>query len=233
MPRVRRLLARASSIRVYRLPVSNPCFLSIASTALPAITAAASGACKVRTLAAENVRAGSGMSSCAVLASGKMPVIKCSGLPPEQPYRSRQNRMKHIHIDAQYSFSRESVRGVGPMLAHTDVKLGSAMLAPRAGFEPATIRLTVECSTAELPRNRRKPCSHAGAYNKGLERCKGPNMLVPGRRKARRNRCLAVQFLPWSRLAAPRHKLSRRPRKWLIPLPACTGVAFGQSLYQR
>src|SRR6266404_8888915 len=29
------------------------------------------------------------------------------------------------------------------------------MLAPRAGFEPATIRLTVECSTAELPRNRR------------------------------------------------------------------------------
>ena len=30
-----------------------------------------------------------------------------------------------------------------------------AILAPRAGFEPATIRLTVECSTAELPRNRR------------------------------------------------------------------------------
>src|SRR5205814_7198041 len=29
-------------------------------------------------------------------------------------------------------------------------------MAPRAGFEPATIRLTVECSTAELPRNRRK-----------------------------------------------------------------------------
>ena len=29
------------------------------------------------------------------------------------------------------------------------------ILAPRAGFEPATIRLTVECSTAELPRNRR------------------------------------------------------------------------------
>ena len=30
------------------------------------------------------------------------------------------------------------------------------ILAPRAGFEPATIRLTVECSTAELPRNRAK-----------------------------------------------------------------------------
>lgn len=26
-------------------------------------------------------------------------------------------------------------------------------LAPRAGFEPATYRLTVECSTAELPGN--------------------------------------------------------------------------------
>ena len=28
-------------------------------------------------------------------------------------------------------------------------------LAPRAGFEPATCRLTVECSTAELPGNNR------------------------------------------------------------------------------
>jgi hypothetical protein len=31
------------------------------------------------------------------------------------------------------------------------------LLAPRAGFEPATIRLTVECSTAELPRNKANP----------------------------------------------------------------------------
>ena len=36
------------------------------------------------------------------------------------------------------------------------VKFIAGLLAPRAGFEPATIRLTVECSTAELPRNRRK-----------------------------------------------------------------------------
>ena len=28
---------------------------------------------------------------------------------------------------------------------------GPSKLAPRAGFEPATCRLTVECSTAELP----------------------------------------------------------------------------------
>src|ERR1700743_1198284 len=32
----------------------------------------------------------------------------------------------------------------------------NSRLAPRAGFEPATIRLTVECSTAELPRNKAK-----------------------------------------------------------------------------
>src|ERR1700709_598261 len=35
-------------------------------------------------------------------------------------------------------------------------------MAPRAGFEPATIRLTVECSTAELPRNRRNPRGRDG-----------------------------------------------------------------------
>ena len=32
---------------------------------------------------------------------------------------------------------------------------GKGLMAPRAGFEPATIRLTVECSTTELPRNMR------------------------------------------------------------------------------
>src|SRR5947199_3879900 len=35
-------------------------------------------------------------------------------------------------------------------------------LAPGAGFEPATIRLTVECSTAELSGNRRNRRSQAG-----------------------------------------------------------------------
>jgi hypothetical protein len=40
---------------------------------------------------------------------------------------------------------------------------GDGRLAPRAGFEPATIRLTVGCSTAELPRNRRSKRSRAGS----------------------------------------------------------------------
>src|SRR5437773_3012196 len=35
-------------------------------------------------------------------------------------------------------------------------------LAPGAGFEPATIRLTVECSTAELSGNKRNRRSQAG-----------------------------------------------------------------------
>src|SRR5450830_762915 len=37
-------------------------------------------------------------------------------------------------------------------------------MAPRAGIEPATFRLTVERSTAELPRN--KPVFTHRAYNK-------------------------------------------------------------------
>src|ERR1700709_1833348 len=41
-------------------------------------------------------------------------------------------------------------------------------LAPRAGFEPATIRLTVECSTAELPRNRAKPKGFVRGFANGL-----------------------------------------------------------------
>ena len=56
-------------------------------------------------------------------------------------------------------------------------------LAPRAGFEPATIRLTVECSTAELPRNRRTWFANGGAYNKASTRCKGPN--APLQRRVR------------------------------------------------
>src|SRR3954466_4772743 len=43
----------------------------------------------------------------------------------------------------------------GRMSADQEKQPRIKALAPRAGFEPATIRLTVECSTAELPRNRR------------------------------------------------------------------------------
>src|SRR5471032_2372773 len=43
-------------------------------------------------------------------------------------------------------------------------------MAPRAGIEPATFRLPVERSTAELPRN--KPVFTHRAYNKALLLCK-------------------------------------------------------------
>jgi hypothetical protein len=42
-------------------------------------------------------------------------------------------------------------------------------LAPRAGFEPATNRLTAGCSTTELPGN--KPMLWQGAYNKARLLC--------------------------------------------------------------
>src|SRR6201996_1545572 len=53
------------------------------------------------------------------------------------------------------------------------------LLAPRAGFEPATIRLTVECSTAELPRNKAKRCSLAVRITKPFGLAK--DELVPDR----------------------------------------------------
>ena len=52
-------------------------------------------------------------------------------------------------------------------------RLRNSLMAPRAGFEPATIRLTVGCSTAELPRKRRTSRSRAAAYNKAGCACKG------------------------------------------------------------
>ncbi len=41
-------------------------------------------------------------------------------------------------------------------------------LAPRAGFEPATYRLTAGCSTAELPGNMRSS-RMSSAYNKRIK----------------------------------------------------------------
>ena len=44
-------------------------------------------------------------------------------------------------------------------------------VAPRAGFEPATNRLTAGCSTTELPGN--KPVLRRRGYNKARRLCKG------------------------------------------------------------
>src|ERR1700716_2950872 len=57
---------------------------------------------------------------------------------------------------------------------HDDIKRpkNAGSLAPRAGFEPATNRLTAGCSTTELPGNRAKQSSQPAAYNKATEACK-------------------------------------------------------------
>ena len=48
-------------------------------------------------------------------------------------------------------------------------------VAPWAGIEPATIRLTVECSTAELPGNN-AGCLITWAYNKSLRALQSPKI---------------------------------------------------------
>jgi hypothetical protein len=68
----------------------------------------------------------------------------------------------------------------------------SLILAPRPGFEPGTIRLTVECSTAELPRNSDTRCSLGGAYNKASEACKARIWQFFRRRRCWRNPVPAV-----------------------------------------
>src|SRR6476659_6821271 len=52
-------------------------------------------------------------------------------------------------------------------------------LAPRAGFEPATNRLTAGCSTAELPGNTAALACKRIAYNKAGKALKAPK--GPGR----------------------------------------------------
>jgi hypothetical protein len=51
-------------------------------------------------------------------------------------------------------------------------------LAPRAGFEPATNRLTAGCSTAELPGNKAQALTSDSAYNKAGRVFKARNRLV-------------------------------------------------------
>jgi hypothetical protein len=56
---------------------------------------------------------------------------------------------------------------------------GLILMAPRPGFEPGTIRLTVECSTAELSGNKRTQGGRAREpYNKASVPCKGRNGLL-------------------------------------------------------
>jgi hypothetical protein len=77
-----------------------------------------------------------------------------AGLP-----RPGQRGIRAVRLDAS---AFETADGHRLREAARQSRDRSSFLAPRAGFEPATIRLTVECSTAELPRNRRNNRSQAG-----------------------------------------------------------------------
>ena len=53
-------------------------------------------------------------------------------------------------------------------------------MAPRAGFEPATNRLTAGCSTTELPRNSALNWPYSKAFNilpspTAIKTCQSPN----------------------------------------------------------
>lgn len=50
-------------------------------------------------------------------------------------------------------------------------------MAPRAGFEPATNRLTAGCSTAELPRKNIQSLINEQGYSKAVLICKEKNFF--------------------------------------------------------
>src|SRR4029079_18004408 len=65
-------------------------------------------------------------------------------------------------------------------LRPNDVRYPTEKLAPWAGVEPATFRLTVERSTAELPGNAAIVDS-GGAITKAYRRCKAAFFAMPPR----------------------------------------------------
>jgi hypothetical protein len=74
-----------------------------------------------------------------------------SGIPPYARFTQRACRRGADARDGNRFANTVPTRGFWRILKTCAKRL--ILLAPRAGFEPATIRLTVECSTAELPRN--------------------------------------------------------------------------------
>ena len=107
--------------------------------------------------------------ACCAIAGRKIPAAIC----PSNPRKGSKGGVA-LRLGPQWAH-----RAVAKKRSDEDIRLRGLILwdvlAPRAGFEPATIRLTVECSTAELPRNRAKQCSRRAAYNKASEPCKGRN----------------------------------------------------------
>ena len=76
---------------------------------------------------------------------------------------------------ATFKQAMEQLSAIGNIRVLVTGEMVSTAMAPRAGFEPATIRLTVGCSTAELPRNERRETNvrEGAAYNKAFSACIG------------------------------------------------------------
>jgi hypothetical protein len=68
-----------------------------------------------------------------------------------------------------------SQRAIGAAARRRSTRQENKLLAPRAGFEPATNRLTAGCSTAELPGNRARALASESAYNKAGRAFKARN----------------------------------------------------------
>jgi hypothetical protein len=89
---------------------------------------------------------------------------KCELAHSRRSFFPKRRRLAHAVIDKRWlhgrlrdrprlEWSRVAPIKKAPIRRQHQNRKHLKLLAPRAGFEPATIRLTVECSTAELPRN--------------------------------------------------------------------------------
>jgi hypothetical protein len=127
---------------------------------------------------------------------------KCELAHTRRSFFSKRRRLPHAVIDKRWLHgrlrNRPNLSGrvwrrlkKAPIRRQHQNRKHLKSLAPRAGFEPATIRLTVECSTAELPRNEANWVRVGAAYNKASGACKGRNGPPPrepaGREKSLRH----------------------------------------------
>ena len=92
------------------------------------------------------------------------------------------DRIDFLKIDTQ-GYESRVLAGAGRMLAAHAIGCW-AEVAPGVGFEPTTDRLTVDCSTAELPRNNAYRLAVRAGYNDPLPSVKAffaqPTSVRPG-----------------------------------------------------
>ena len=95
---------------------------------------------------------------------------------------------------------------------------GPRNLAPRAGFEPATNRLTAGCSTTELPRNDASSGGFA-PYNKRSPALQSGNFRRP-HPGAEQRESADITTMPRPAVAPPSHGIGRPSRHFRASRPA-------------